>query len=167
MDERVGRDWNFFLSSFIFFLSFLSFFCCFVFQERVSLCILGCPRTHSVNKAILELTEICVWAEIKCMHRPPHTTAQPRLQFLVISGCPGLLVSEDGSVLWMFVNPDYFLPFNDMSLKHQTPTPILPGLWSHGATSIALNKAWKAFPWVILCRGNQVTSERHEPPSYK
>ena len=117
--------------SFLFFISFfhsffLSLFCCFVFHERVSLCILGCPKTHSVSQAILDLTEICVRAEIKGMHRHPHTTARPRLQFLVISGCPGVLGSEDGSVLWMFVNPDYDLPFNDMSLKHQAPTPIHP-----------------------------------------
>ena len=60
------------------------------------------------------------------MHRPPHTTARARLQFLVISGCTGLLVSEDGSVLYMFVNADYVLPFNDMSRKHQAPTTIHP-----------------------------------------
>ena len=121
---------QFFSFFFLFLLSFtllffLSFFCLF-FQERVSLCILGCAKTHSVNQAILDLTDICVWAQIKGMHRPPHTTARPRLQFLFNSGCPGLLVSEDGSVLSMFVNPDYVLPFNDMNLKHQVHTPILP-----------------------------------------
>ena len=102
-----------------FFLSFfLSFFCCFLFQEMVSLCMLGCPKTHSVNQAVLELKEICVWAEIKGMHLLPHTTARQRLHFLVTSGCPGLILSGDGSVLWMFANPDYVLPFNVMSLKH-------------------------------------------------
>ena len=104
---------SFFLSFF-----FLSFFCCLLFQEMVSLCMLGCPKTHSVNQAVLELKEICVWAEIKGMHLLPHTTARQRLHFLVTSGCPGLILSGDGSVLWMFANPDYVLPFNVMSLKH-------------------------------------------------
>ena len=67
-----------------------------------------------------------MFAPIKGMYRSPHNTARPGLQFLVISGCDGLLLSEDGSVLRIFVNPDYVLPFNDMSLKHQAPTPILP-----------------------------------------
>jgi hypothetical protein len=33
------------------------FFCCFVlfFQDRVSLCSPGCPETHSVDQAGLEL----------------------------------------------------------------------------------------------------------------
>ncbi|CAO2643673.1 hypothetical protein LEMLEM_LOCUS26727 [Lemmus lemmus] len=29
-------------------------------QQRVSLCILGCPETLSVNQTSLELTEICL-----------------------------------------------------------------------------------------------------------
>jgi hypothetical protein len=33
-------------------------FCLFVFQDGVSLCILGCPRTSSVEQEGLELTEI-------------------------------------------------------------------------------------------------------------
>ena len=63
-------------------------------------------------------------AETKGMPRPTHTTAWPILQFLVISGSPGLLVSEDASEFLMFLNPDYVLHFNDMSLKHQAHTPI-------------------------------------------
>jgi hypothetical protein len=31
------------------------FFCLFVFQDRVSLCSPGCPATHSVDQAGLEL----------------------------------------------------------------------------------------------------------------
>jgi hypothetical protein len=40
--------------------SFVHFvlFCFFVFQDRVSLCIPGCPRTHSVDQAGLELRNL-------------------------------------------------------------------------------------------------------------
>jgi hypothetical protein len=37
------------------FLFFGLFFVCFVFQERVSLCSHGCPGTHFVDQAGLEL----------------------------------------------------------------------------------------------------------------
>ena len=39
-----------------FFFLFLSFFCFSVFRDRVSLCIPGCPGTHSVDQAGLELS---------------------------------------------------------------------------------------------------------------
>jgi hypothetical protein len=35
----------------------LFFVCLFVFQDRVSLCSLGCPGTHSVDQAGLELRD--------------------------------------------------------------------------------------------------------------
>jgi hypothetical protein len=35
-----------------------SFFCLFVFQDRVSLCSPGCPGTHSVDQAGLELRNL-------------------------------------------------------------------------------------------------------------
>ena len=46
-----------------------------VFQDRVSLCSPGCPRTHSVDQAGLELRSACLYlpkAGIKgrCHHRP-------------------------------------------------------------------------------------------------
>jgi hypothetical protein len=37
------------------FLFFLGFFCFFVFRDRVSLCSPGCPGTHFVDQAGLEL----------------------------------------------------------------------------------------------------------------
>ena len=82
MDERVGRDCNFFSCFFFSLFPFFSFsvLFCFVFEERVSLCILGCPKTHSVNHAILELTEICLplppWV-LGWKACPHHHTPQP------------------------------------------------------------------------------------------
>jgi hypothetical protein len=35
-------------------------FACFWFRDRVSLCSPGCPGTHSVIQAGLELTETCL-----------------------------------------------------------------------------------------------------------
>jgi hypothetical protein len=43
---------------------FVLFVCLFVFQDRVSLCSLSCPRTHSVDLAGLEL------------RNPPASTSQ-------------------------------------------------------------------------------------------
>ena len=37
-----------------------------LFQDRVSLCSPGCPGTHSVDQAGLELTEICLPLLPKC-----------------------------------------------------------------------------------------------------
>jgi hypothetical protein len=49
----------FFLSFLSFFLSFFFFFKdLFVFQDRVSLCSPGCPRTHSVDQAGLKLRNL-------------------------------------------------------------------------------------------------------------
>jgi hypothetical protein len=44
--------------------SFLFVLFCFVFQDRVSLCSPGCPGTHSVEQASLEL------------RNPPASTSQ-------------------------------------------------------------------------------------------
>jgi hypothetical protein len=44
--------------SFVFFFVFLFFLFFFVFQDRVSLCSPGCPETHSVDQAGLELKNL-------------------------------------------------------------------------------------------------------------
>jgi hypothetical protein len=52
--------WVFFVFVFLFFVFcflFFVFFFCF-FQDRVSLCSLGCPGTHSVHQAGLELRDL-------------------------------------------------------------------------------------------------------------
>jgi hypothetical protein len=36
----------------------LGWFCCFFFSDRVSLCCPGCPGTHSVDQAGLELRNL-------------------------------------------------------------------------------------------------------------
>ena len=79
------------------FFSFFFVLFCFVFEERVSLCILGHPKTHSVNQAILELREICLPLPPRVLgwKARPHHHTQPGWER---SGCPGPLVSEDGFV---------------------------------------------------------------------
>ena len=53
------RVFNFsFLFSFFFFFCFFFSFVLF-FQDRVSLCSPGCPGTHSVDQAGLELRDLC------------------------------------------------------------------------------------------------------------
>jgi hypothetical protein len=42
----------------LFFLLLLLLFCLFVFRDRVSLCSPGCPGTHSVDQAGLELRNL-------------------------------------------------------------------------------------------------------------
>jgi hypothetical protein len=42
-------------ANFLIFLSFFVFVFVFVFRDRVSLCIPGCPGTHSVDQAGLDL----------------------------------------------------------------------------------------------------------------
>jgi hypothetical protein len=61
-------------------LFFLSFFVClFVFQDRVSLCSPGCPGTHFVDQAGLEL-------------RNPPVSASPVLGLKVCATTPGFLL---------------------------------------------------------------------------
>jgi hypothetical protein len=42
---------------FVFFVFFVVFLFCFVLRDRVSLCSSGCPGTHSVDQAGLELRD--------------------------------------------------------------------------------------------------------------
>ena len=44
---------------------FLKLICC-CFQDRVSLCSLGCPINHSVDQAVLEFTEILLLLPPMC-----------------------------------------------------------------------------------------------------
>jgi hypothetical protein len=48
-----GWVWSFFFFCIVF--CFVLFCCCFCFRDRVSLCSPGCPGTHSVDQAGLEL----------------------------------------------------------------------------------------------------------------
>jgi hypothetical protein len=41
---------------------FVCLFFCFVFRDRVSLCSLGCPGTHSIDQAGLELRNLAASA---------------------------------------------------------------------------------------------------------
>jgi hypothetical protein len=59
----------------------LLFFLFFVFQDRVSLCSPGCPGTHSVDQAVLELRNPCASASRVLGLKACATTA--RLLFLV------------------------------------------------------------------------------------
>ena len=139
MDERVGRDCNFFSCFFFCLFPFFSFsvLFCFVFEERVSLCILGHPKTHSVNHAILELTKICLplppWsAGMKGMPPPPHTTARLRLQFLWVD-----FLSVSGFHICEFKeSPSSFLK---LECRNN------PSLTLHGSECLLLH--W-GLPWV-------------------
>jgi hypothetical protein len=62
--NKTPRTWLYFIILAFFFLSFflsfslsffLSFYLFLVFRDRVSLCSPGCPETHSVDQAGLEL----------------------------------------------------------------------------------------------------------------
>jgi hypothetical protein len=68
-----------FLSFFFFF--FFLFFLFFVFQDRVSLCSPGCPGTHSVDQADLELKNPPVSASQVLGLKVCATTAQPLAHF--------------------------------------------------------------------------------------
>jgi hypothetical protein len=59
--------WYFFLCLFV---------CLFVFQDRVSLCSLGCPGTHSVDQAGLELRNLPASASQVLGLKACATTAQ-------------------------------------------------------------------------------------------
>ena len=51
---------------FVGFVLFCFVLFCFVFPDRISLCSPGCPETHSVDQAGLELTEIHMPLPLKC-----------------------------------------------------------------------------------------------------
>jgi hypothetical protein len=53
----------------------------FVFQDRVSLCYPGCPGTHSVDQAGLELRNLPASASQVLGLKACATTAQPHLTF--------------------------------------------------------------------------------------
>jgi hypothetical protein len=72
-----GMVVQFFLCRYIWYISIRSFVFCFVFQDRVSLCTPGCPGTHFVDQADLELKKLPTSASQVCT-----TTALPDV-FLV------------------------------------------------------------------------------------
>ena len=51
----MNFDFFFVCFFFLFFFLFFFFFFFLIFRDRVSLCSSGCPRTHSVDQAGLEL----------------------------------------------------------------------------------------------------------------
>jgi hypothetical protein len=63
--------------------------CClyFVFQDRVSLCSPGCPRTHSVDQAGLELRNPPASASQVLGLKTCATTAQLRFILIYVSMC--------------------------------------------------------------------------------
>jgi hypothetical protein len=64
---------------FLFFFSLLFFF--LFFQDRVSLCTPGCPGTHSVDQADLELRNLPASASQVLGLKACATTAQPIFSF--------------------------------------------------------------------------------------
>jgi hypothetical protein len=72
---------SFFLFLFVLLFSFLFFFFFLVFRDRVSLYIPGCPGTHSVDQAGLELRNPPASASQVLGLKVCATTAQPGCQF--------------------------------------------------------------------------------------
>jgi hypothetical protein len=70
--------------------------CLFVIWDKVSLCSSGCPGTHYVDPAGLELRDLPASASWVLRLRPRSTTAQwtPIFKFLVCSGCSPSQVSR-------------------------------------------------------------------------
>jgi hypothetical protein len=61
----------------LYYAAFTYFSFCFVFQDRVSLCSPGCPGTHSVDQAVLELRNPPISASEVLGLKASATTAQP------------------------------------------------------------------------------------------
>ena len=118
--------------SFLFFLSFLLLFACFVFvlvvvfvfQDRVSLCSPGCPGTHFVDQAGLEL-------------RNPPASASRVLGLKACATMPGsrilFLNWEFYRVLrssfwaWMSVVPDLaYITENKIGLEYMLTPRVIP-----------------------------------------
>jgi hypothetical protein len=64
IDSGIFSFWTLF-EYYLFIYSFVYLLCiyyyvlfCFVFQDKVSPCGLGCPGTHSVDQAVLELRDL-------------------------------------------------------------------------------------------------------------
>jgi hypothetical protein len=73
---------SFFLFSFFVFLFFFVFFLFFFLCDKVSLCSPGCPGTHSVDQAGLELRNPPASAFQMLGLKACTTTAQPPVSFL-------------------------------------------------------------------------------------
>jgi hypothetical protein len=88
--EPFSSFFFFFLFSFLFFSFFLFFFSFFFFlhRDRVSLCSPGCPGTHSVDQAGLELRNPPASAS-ECYPLPPPSCAFKKIFF-------------EGFILWTF-----------------------------------------------------------------
>jgi hypothetical protein len=83
----------FFVFCFLFFVFFCFLFVClfvcffFVFRDRVSLCSPGCPGTHSVDQAGLELRNPPASASQVLGLKACATTAQPVMDFYGMQTC--------------------------------------------------------------------------------
>jgi hypothetical protein len=77
----------FFLFCFVFVVVVFWFVC--LFRDRVSLCSPGCPGTHSIDQAGLELRNPPASASQVLGLKACATTAQPRIAFLKLK-IPGL-----------------------------------------------------------------------------
>jgi hypothetical protein len=78
------------------------FFCFLVFRDRVSLCSPGCPGTHSVDQAGLEL------------RNPPASASQ----VLGLKVCTTTARLSLATLLGFFfhLSPPFFHPFNPLTL---------------------------------------------------
>jgi hypothetical protein len=79
---------------FLGFVVVVVFVCLFVFQDRVSLCSPGCPGTHSVDQAVLELRNSPVSASRVLGSKACATMPGQFLAFLTMSDLSSLFRNE-------------------------------------------------------------------------
>jgi hypothetical protein len=120
------------------FIAHMDFF--FFFWDRVSLCSPGCPGTHSVDQAGLELRNIPASASQVRGLQACATTAQHTWTFLlslekISPNCAVLKYTNIGYLVTTFLPPTDC--YSADCSGHRDPTP-----------SIVLGSSWKYVYWV-------------------
>jgi hypothetical protein len=106
------------------------FFVFLVFQDRVSLFSPGCPGTHSVDQAGLELRNLPASASqvlgLKTCTTKPDSPSRFLVYSVCVCGCPPTSYFQRLPVYTFSANPQGFSLFPSSNTRSGTPLPFTP-----------------------------------------